>query len=150
MTMTAKASAEISASPQEVLEFVLDLEQYKLVDQKIVRVVSVDGPDRNGRGSVKMWARMGVLPPALDRQDFTLERWHRLTFTGAARQPGRLVFDFVGTFDCQPANSGTIVQHAYEFRFRGPFRLIGRVLGDWLQDQLEDEVDAIKTHFAAQ
>lgn len=50
MTMTASATAEVAATPREVLEFVLDLHRYQEVDTKIVRVVSVDGPDKAGHG----------------------------------------------------------------------------------------------------
>ncbi len=149
MTMTARATAEVAATPREVLEFVLDLHSYQDVDRKIVRVVSVDGPDATGQGSVKMWARMGWLPPAPDRQDFVLEPWTRLTFTGAARQPARLVFDFVGTVECSGSKTGTRLTHGYEFRFKGPFRLVERVFGSWLQRQIEEEVEAIAIRFGS-
>ncbi len=147
MTMTASATTEVAATPQEVLEFVLDLHRYKEVDPKIVRVVSLDGPDEEGRGSVKMWARMWWLPPAPDRQDFVLERWNRLTFTGAPRQPARMLFDFVGTVECDESDTGARLTHAYEFRFKGPFRRVERVLGSWLQRQIEEEVEAIAGRF---
>ncbi len=89
MSITAQAAVIVEASPQEVLEFVLDLHQYRQVDLKIARVISVDGPDSDGRGSVKIWGKLKGLPPAPDRQDFVLRRWTDLTFTGASRQPAR-------------------------------------------------------------
>jgi len=147
MTMTAEATVEIAATPQAVLEFVLDLERYKEVDPKFVRVVSVDGPDKAGRGSAKIWGRMRGLPPMPDRQDFVIERWKRVTFTGASRQPARMIFDFTGTFDCEPSESGTTVTHAYEFRFKGPFRLVERVLAVWLQREIEIEVQELARRF---
>lgn len=147
--MTASATAEVAATPQEVLEFVLDLHRYKEVDPKIVRVVSVAGPNGEGQGSVKMWARMRWMPPAPDRQDFVLERWNRVTFTGAARQPARMIFDFTGTVECQDCEAGSELTHAYEFRFKGPFRWVERVLKSWLQRQIEEEVDAIAKRFGS-
>ncbi|MEZ5169087.1 MAG: hypothetical protein R2695_22315 [Acidimicrobiales bacterium] len=90
---------------------------------------------------------MGWLPPAPDRQDFVLEPDHRVTFTGAARQPARMIFDFVGTVECHALESGTSLTHTYEFRFKGPFRLIERMLNGWLQRQIEDEVDQIANRF---
>ena len=143
MTVTATASAHIDAEPRTILEFVLDLDRYRQADRKILRVSAVEGPDEAGRGSVRMWGRVRGLPPAPDRQDLTLERWEKLTFVGAPRQPARLVFDFVGTFDCVPDDDGTTITHAYEFTFKGPFRLVERSLGDWLQHEIEDEVATI-------
>jgi Polyketide cyclase / dehydrase and lipid transport len=141
MSLTAEATVSVQASPQAVLEFVLDVDRYREVDRKIIRVSSVDKPDIHGKGSVKIWGRLGWLPPAPDRQDFHLEQWSRLRFVGARRQPARAVFDFVGTFACSPPVDGaTTVTHAYEFTFKGPFRIVERFLKRWLQREIEDEV----------
>lgn len=149
MTMTASATTEVPATAQQVLEFVLDLPRYAEIDTKIVRLGTVEGPDEAGRGSVTMWGRMRWMPPAPDRQEFVLERWNQLRFTGAARHPARMIFDFVGTFVCHESPTGTTVTHAYEFRFTAPFRWIERVQGTWIQDQVEEEVAAIAAHFAS-
>ncbi len=146
--MIAEASALVAADPQTILEFVLDFRQYAEVDPKFVRVVSVDGPDDIGRGSVRFWGRMRGLPPAPDRQDFVLDRWTGITFTGAARQPARFIFGFVGRFECTPTAGGTNVVHRYEFRFRWPFRMIERINASWLQRQIEREVADIAARFA--
>jgi len=141
MTLTVSSTAEISATPQEVLEFVLDLDRYRQADQKITRVSSVTGPDENGVGTVRLWGKLPGMPPAPDRQDFTLDRWSRLTFVGAPRQPGRLIFDFIGTFDCVPIDDAmTRVTHAYEFTFRRPFRWLERRMSAPLADEIDQEV----------
>jgi len=151
MTVTASAHTSIDAEPRTILEFVLDLDRYRAVDPKIVRVGSVRGPDAEGHGSARLWGRLPGLPPALDRQDFTLERWRKLTFVGAPRQPGRLVFDFVGTFECEPSGDGsTIVTHAYEFTFHGPFRLYERRLARSLQQELETEMTSLAAALGAE
>lgn len=54
-----------------------------------------------------------------------------------------MVFDFTGTFECEPSGDGTRVTHAYEFRFKGPFRVIEKVLGGWLQREIEIEVQEL-------
>ena len=90
---------------------------------------------------MRLWGRVPGLPPAPDRQEFHLERWSRLTFNGAARQPGRLVFDFTGSFECQPSDDGsTAVTHSYEFTFLGPFQRIERRLARWLQAEVDREM----------
>ena len=146
MTITAQAMINVGASPQDVLEFVLDLDQYRQVDPKIQRVRSVEEPDDEGRGSVRIWGKVKGFPPAPDRQDFVLERWTKLTFTGAPRQPARLVFDFTGTIACQERQDGTTgVTHSYEFRFKGLFSFAERYLSHWLQDQIAEELEALAT-----
>jgi hypothetical protein len=151
MTLTVSATAEISATPVQVLEFVLDLDRYRQADHKITRVSSVTGPDENGVGSVRLWGKLPGMPRALDRQDFTLEKWSRLTFVGARRQPGRLVFDFIGTFDCVPIDDQvTQVTHAYEFTFRWPFRWLERRMSLPLADEIGQEVRRLTELLAGQ
>lgn len=141
MTITAQATAYSGAEPREILEFVLDLDRYRQIDRKIVRVSAVEGPDAAGLGSVKLWGRLRGMPPAPDTQNFVLERWQRLTFCGASGRPARLVFDFIGTFDCaRVAGGSTSVTHSYSFTFKGPFRLLERWLEAWLQREVEAEV----------
>lgn len=147
MTMTAEATVDVSATPREVLEFVLDFDQYHTVDPKIVRAGTVTGPDAQGKGTVKLWARMRGLPPAPDVHDFDLQRWSSLTFVGARKQPGRLLFEFMGVVECEPVGETTRVRHAYEFRFKGPLKFIERVNAEWLQSELDAEMAAIAEHF---
>lgn len=100
--MTAEATIEVAATPREVLEFALDFDEYRLVDPKIVRTGTVTGPDEQGRGTVKLFARMRGLSPAPDTHNFDLLRWSSLTFVGAPKKPGRLLFDFMGVVECEP------------------------------------------------
>ena len=145
MTLTVSSTAEITATPQDVLEFVLDLDRYRQADHKITRITSVTGPNANGAGSVRLWGKLPGMPPAPDRQDLTLEKWSRLTFVGASRQPGRLVFDFVGTFDCVPIDDGlTQVTHAYGFTFRRPFRSLESRMSSPLEDEIDQEVSRLR------
>ena len=111
---------------------------------KIARVASVTGPDASGKGSARVWGKLPGLPAAPDRQDFTLERWSRLTLVGAPRQPGRLIFDFVGSFECEPIDAGlTRVTHAYVFTFRRPFTWIERRMASTLPREIDEEVDRL-------
>ena len=140
MTLRASASMVTPATPQEVLGLVLDLERYRQVDSKIVAVGAMTGPDDEGRGRVRLWTRLKWTPPVPDVQLFELERWSRLTFTGAAGQPSRLVLGFTGTVECSTTPDGTLVTHSYELTFRGPFRILETVHRRWLQRDLEEEM----------
>ena len=149
IVLVATSTVEIpGVCPQDVLEFVLDLDHYKDVDRKIVKVGVVAGPDESGRGSVKLSGRLRFGPAAPDVQYFKLDRWSRLTFTGASRQPARAIFNFTGTFQCTPTASGTSVTHAYDFRFRGLFRLLEPLQRSWLQDELDDEMEQLRKTLA--
>ena len=140
MTLHASASIETAATSQEVMELVLDLERYRQVDSKILSVGAVEGPDDEGRGRVRLWSRLKWTPPVPDVQLFELQRWSRLTFTGAPGQPSRLVLGFTGTVECEPIPEGTLVTHSYELTFRGPFRILETMHRRWLQQDLEEEM----------
>lgn len=144
MTLNVSATIDIHATPESVLLFVLDLDRYRQADHKITGVTSVTGPDENGKGSARVWGKLPGLPTAPDRQDFTLDRWSRLTLVGAPHQPGRLIFDFVGSFECTPIdNDLTRVTHAYEFTFRRPFRWLERRMAAPLAREIDDEVERL-------
>ena len=144
MTLAASATVVVpNRSPQQVLEFVLDLELYRHVDDKIMRVFSVEGPDAEGRGSARLLGRMPYTPPAPDVQDFVLERWQRITFRGAPRKPLRAVFDFSGTFECRQVPEGTEVTHAYSFDFTLPFRWLERAHRTRLPIEVRAEMDRL-------
>lgn len=145
MSLTVSATADVVATPQAILEFVLDLERYMQADRKITKVSSVTGPNEAGEGSMKLWGRLPGLPAAPDKQDFTLDRWSCLTLVGAPRQPGRLMFDFVGRFECVPIDDQTTrVTHAYEFTFTKPFKWLERRIADQLASEIEEEVARLK------
>lgn len=144
MTLHAEATRVVSATPQEVLEFVLDLERYREADTKIGKVIQPIVLDEDGLGQAAYWGRMRGTPPAPDRNIVRLTRWSELTFTGAPRQPARLVFAFTGRFACVEVEEGCRLTHGYEMTFRRPFRWIYEpLLRAWLQSELDDEVDRV-------
>jgi hypothetical protein len=141
MTVTASATTKVHATPEAVLSFVLDFDAYRQADHKITRVSSVTGPDASGHGSVRLWGKLPGLPAAPDRQNFILEPWNRLILVGAPRQPGRLIFDFVGSFRCARVDADlTEVTHAYEFTFRRPFRWLERRMTHTLASEIQQEL----------
>ncbi|HVM40793.1 MAG TPA: SRPBCC family protein [Acidimicrobiia bacterium] len=144
MTVRAEATRVVPATSQEVLEFVLDLERYRQADTKIGRVVPPIELDENDEGVTRYWGRMRGTPPAPDTNLVRLRRWSELTFTGAPRQPARLVVDFTGRFLCTDTDDGCRVTHGYELDFRRPFRwLYEPLLDGWLQTELEAELDRV-------
>ena len=146
MTLTATATREVGATSREVLEFVLDLERYRQADTKIGRVTQPVVLDDKNEGRVRYWGRMRGTPPAPDTNLVKLDPWRTLTFTGASRQPARLILDFTGRFDCVDTDAGCQVTHSYEMTFRRPFRWIYEpLLRTWLQTELDAELDRVAT-----
>lgn len=145
MALTASCTVDIEgASAQEVLEYVLDLERYKEADHKIVSVGEITGPDADGKGSVDVKGKLRFGPAAPDVQNFELERWSKLTFVGAPKQPGRIVFNFVGTFECEPIYGGVRVTHVYDFTFTFLWRWLEVPHRTWLQDELDAEMERVR------
>lgn len=146
MVVRAEATRVVPATSREVLEFVLDLDRYRLADTKIGRVTRPVVLDHDGEGRTRYWGRLRGTPPAPDTNLVRLTRWSELTFTGAPRQPTRLVFDFNGRFACTDVDDGCQVTHSYEMNFRRPFRWIYEPLLDpWLQTELDAELDRVQT-----
>ena len=128
-----------------MLEFVLDLDRYRLADNKIGRVTQPVELDGDGVGRVRYWGRMRGTPPAPDTNIVRLTRWSELTFESAPRQPARLLLDFTGRFVCTEVDGGCEVTHSYDVRFRRPLRWIyDPLLRSWLQDELDAELDRVQ------
>lgn len=145
MTVRAEATRVVSATCQEVLEFVLDLDRYRKADTKIGRVTQPVELDEHGEGTTRYWGRLRGTPPAPDTNLVRLRRWHELTFTGAPRQPARLILDFTGRFTCVEREEGCQVTHSYEMTFRRPLRWVYEpLLRGWLQRELEAELDRVR------
>ena len=83
MTVTATATREIPASGREVLEFVLDLDRYRLADTKIGRVTRPVVLDSENRGRARYWGRMRGMPPAPDTNVVELDPWRALDMLSA-------------------------------------------------------------------
>ena len=55
MTFKAFATIHVNVDPQTVLEFVLDIDRYRLADHKIAHVSTVVGPNEAGTGSIRVY-----------------------------------------------------------------------------------------------
>lgn len=146
MPLRAEATTVVPATSRDVLEFVLDLERYRQADTKIGRIIQPVELGEDDVGLARYWGRMRGTPPAPDTNIVRLTRWSALTFTGAPRQPARLVLDFTGRFACVDVDDGCQVTHGYEMTFRRPFRWIYEpLLRSWLEPELKAELDRMRT-----
>lgn len=136
-----EASEQISASAQDVLDFVMDVDRYRQADHKIRRVRRVER--RGDDVVVSMWTRAGGLPvPATQRLRLTPER--RIDVTNEPSWQDHLV-DFHGEFICEPGPPGVNVTHRYTFSFKGIGRLFEPLVRSWLQRDIVDEVRRLRS-----
>jgi hypothetical protein len=131
----------IRRSPKDILEFVLDVEQYRRADLKIGRVHYLH---RNGNeGEVRHGGRLLGVPAPAAVLAFTLTPYSRIDFLGVA-MPWPLR-GFNGFFTCQASPEGTIVVHRECFIFgRIGGQLFRLVLGWWLKRDTPAEVLRMK------
>ena len=131
----------IRRSPKDILEFVLDVEQYRRADLKIGRVhyVHRDGNE----GEVRHGGRLLGLPAPPAVLAFTLTPYSRLDFRGVT-MPWPLR-GFTGFFTCEESPQGTIMVHRECFIFgRVSGTLFRLLLGWWLKRDTPAEVLRMK------
>jgi hypothetical protein len=135
-----EGSAIIACSPRAVLEFVLDVERYRLADRKIGRVhwMRRDGD----HGQVKHDGRLLGLPFPPMVLAFTLTSWSRLDFR-MVTAPWPLT-GFEGFFTCEPTVQGTRVVHRERFAVHPLIGLLDPLFGAWLARDTPREVIRIK------
>lgn len=146
----ATSTATVEASPQEVLELVLNLEAYRLVDQKIRKIYDNPPISDSGQGTVVFRASIRGLPGPRQREKVVLDRWHSLTFTSDGPWLADRMLDITGSFRTEPLDDGrSQVTHEYELRFKGPLRWVLEWYSRaWLERDLESELERLRQHFS--
>lgn len=134
--IVVEATATVRAGPDEVLEFVLDVDRYRQADHKIRRVRSMQ---RQGDDVVvSMWTRVRGLPVAAT-QRMHLTPGQRIDVVNEPSWQDRFA-GFHGEFVCLATPAGTQVTHRYTFTFKGPARVIEPLLAGWLRRDISQEV----------
>jgi len=146
--LSAEGSVQVAATPREVLELACDLRAYMALDGKIVNVYENPPIDSDGNGFVVMRGSVRGIRSPKQRQSVKLDRWWSVTFESAGPWLADRLVWFRGGFVVQPSGGGSWVTHSYRFRFKGPFGpLIERYLRHWLEQDVHDELQRIRTHF---
>lgn len=130
--------AVVTATPEEAIGFVLDLERYRQADKKIGAVAWVR-PDDDG-ALVRFRSRMMGMPGPVvtQRIDRTGNRLDVRTVEPAWML--RLL-DFEGVVEATPVGGGTRFYHRETFRFRGATRyVLEPLLRRWLANDTVAEV----------
>jgi hypothetical protein len=142
------AEATIKRPPEAIIAFVTDLEQYKLADWKIGRVLECrhEGDAFIMRHDGKL---RGVPGPAVSLE--MRVNGMELRYKDIPTFPSRLALTFDGGFDLFPNGEHTRVVHTERFRFKAPVRWVAEpLLRTWLQQDIEKEMVRLREILEAQ
>jgi hypothetical protein len=116
-TSGSGATTTVSATPDEVFDFVLDLHHYRQADHKVGRVGTIHND--GDRGTAQFSGRIRGLPAPSGTYPFTRTD-SRLTFGSPIAGPARWFINFEGTFDTERTPDGTVVTHREALSFKRP------------------------------
>lgn len=137
-----EASVTVTATPEEVLAFLWDLERYREADHKIGRVLSSQ-PDGDEL-VVRFVPRMRGLPGPPVRQRLRRTGPHRVDITDEPGSWTSRLQTFSGFLTAEPTEDGTLVTHREQLDFRGPLAgVMERSLRRWLAHDVRAEVGRI-------
>ncbi len=140
--IVGEATVTVTASPTDVIDFVLDLNRYRQADRKIGRV----GPmHRSGNhGTVQFSGRVRGLPAPTGTYPFTVTT-SGLQFGSPIAGPARWFWEFEGTFECDQTADGTVVTHREVFMFKRPWGWLAEPLfRRWLETDTAREMIRFK------
>jgi hypothetical protein len=140
--IVGEATTTVSATPDEVFDFVLDLHRYRQADHKIGRVGTIDND--GDRGTAHFSGRIRGLRGPSGTYPFTRTD-SRLEFGSPVTGPARWFLDFEGTFDTERTVEGTVVTHREVFSFKRPWRWLAEpLLRSWLENDTTEEMARFK------
>lgn len=147
----AQTTETIRCTPDELLEFVLDPEQYAKVDGKIGPIdwVKREGDVVQFRFRGKLPGLPGPAPKLTSRMSLTPgERIDvRLPSIPDNRLINPMLKDFSASWVCEPVDGATKVTRTLRFDFRPPAKWLAEpVLRRTLQRDVKDELRGAKEH----
>lgn len=134
-----EARLVMEQSPREIIEFVLDLNEYQKVDDKLAKVYHVE---REGDAVVfRFRPRLMGLPGPVTTQRVALnDQGDRIEVSGIPSWSDAFV-GFHAFFQFTETEEGTLVHRRVEFRFAPPMSLLmDRAVGRWLAKDVPKEL----------
>lgn len=136
--IVGEATTIVSATPNDVFDFVLDLNRYRQADHKIGKVGTID--NQGDHGMVQFAGRIRGLPGPSGTYPFTRTE-SCLRFGSPVSGPARWFLDFEGTFNTSQTDDGTVVTHREAFSFKRPWRWLAEpLLRRWLENDTTKEM----------
>ena len=146
----AQTIATIACSPDEFLAFVMDIDSYAEVDEKIKPIYwsRREGNVLEFQFRPKLPGLPLPAPKLVQRVELT--PGERIDVTNAPlprNKIGNRISGFQASFVCQPTERGTRVTRTVEMTFSGPAKwLIEPILARRLQESVDSEIAEAKTY----
>jgi hypothetical protein len=139
----------IRCSPEAVIAFVTDLEQYKRADLKIGRVLETR---REGdRVFMRHDGKLRGIPGPPVSLELTVQGRSSVRYHSVPSFPSRCMLTFEGGFELTETPEGTRVVHTERFAFFLPWRLVAEpFLRAWLAADVQGEMARMKTILEAE
>lgn len=135
----ARTTELIATTPEAVLEFIMDVEQYAEVDEKIRPLLWT----RRGENFTEFAFRpklAGLVGPTLVSQERLVPEHRRVDISLAPAPHNRLIrklTEYEASFECVPVPGGTEVTRSERFRLRRPFNWLA---GPYLKRRMPELV----------
>lgn len=146
----AEVTETINCKPDELLEFVMDIERYAEVDEKIRPLdwVRREGELTEFRFRPRLTGVFLPSPKWVNQMRLTPGR--RIDISNAPLPRNKLanrMLTFTASFTVEPVDGGTRVRRVVEMEFKPYARwLAERLLGDKLQAGVEEEIRLAKAY----
>jgi hypothetical protein len=142
--IAAEGTASIERPPDDIIDFVLDLERYMQADTKITRVLAADID--GSTGEVRYAGRVRGIPGPAMVNTVSVERPRRIDFRSKPGTWQHALLGFHGSFVLDANGDTTHVLHREEFSFRPPLKWLAEpLLRRWLDAAMEDEMVRMKS-----
>lgn len=144
--VVGEAEIAIRTTPEEMLEFILDVERYKAVDSKIGTIHWVRRSPDGREVTFRFTPRLGPLPPVVrSTQRVTRVGDDGVSITAVPSPIDRLA-RFHGSMNVIQADGGVLVRRRLEFWLVRPLRgVLGPVLRRFLSRDVPAELAAVRS-----
>jgi len=140
-----QAELVINYPPEQIIDFVLDLKEYRKVDDKLGKIHWIkQAPDGQGV-LVRFRPKLMGMPGPSTTQRVVVLPGNKIDITGVPSWTDSLV-TFHGYFRCEPAEGGTKVIRGLDFRFSKAMAFMNGPVTRWLSKAIPEELENAKEY----
>jgi hypothetical protein len=144
-----EAEIVIHRPPEEIVDFVMDLREYRKVDEKLGKIHSIDDAEDGEGVFVHFSPKILGMPGPSTTQRVVRRSDNRIEISGVPAWTDALM-TFSAFFSCQATDEGTVVVRALNFNFKKPFAwLFNPLFNRWLAKAIPEELANAKAYLEA-